>query len=509
MTDELPEIPGYTVVDLLGSGGTGSVYVVHRGDGVRLAAKVVDGEVADLTAEAELLQSIEHDHVVRLVDSAVTADGRTVMITDLAAGGSLADCLAARGHLTPGELVTVLCPIARAMHDLHGLGLVHGDLSPGNILLTVAGKPMVADLGVARVGGYGTEDVWATEAWAAPEVMAGEAPTPASDVYSIGAIAWAALVGAPPEPAALRDPLSDLLPDLDAALVDLITACLAHTPSTRPEPGVVAIRLWESAIAEPAPVQGSPGRRGASTAPEELLTRRRRREEAAAAAAEEEAARMADRSGSGSLRAGRLVLVGAVAAIVVFAGALAARALSEPSGSGAAATQSVVSATTSVQEPPTPGTGARKPPTSAAKPTSSRVASGAAPTRPSAPLGGDPTVVIQALVDARAQTWTTGDLTALGRGLAPNSPAAQRDRADVSGAKAQGYGYRGLRFTVAGVRLTGVTADRVTARARLQRSAFTITGGGADRPVAASSTAVVLTLARTADGWRIWDWRTA
>ncbi|MDQ2850915.1 MAG: protein kinase, partial [Actinomycetota bacterium] len=174
--DDQPTLRGYELLQLLGVGGAGQVWAVARADGVRFAAKFVTGSAADtdgtetaLRHEAAVLQSLHHEHVIRLYEVVPTDGDAIALIMQLAEGGSLADSLRTRDHLTPGELVTVLCPIARAMHDLHSMGLVHGDLSPGNVLFTHRGKPLIADLGFSRLAGHDDEPTWVTEHWAAPE----------------------------------------------------------------------------------------------------------------------------------------------------------------------------------------------------------------------------------------------------------------------------------------------------------------------------------------------------
>ena len=73
------------------------------------------------------------------------------LVLDYAPGGSLAELMASRGSLGAGETVTVLTPVAQALAYLHGHGFTHGDVSPGNVLFTAHGKPLLADLGVARM----------------------------------------------------------------------------------------------------------------------------------------------------------------------------------------------------------------------------------------------------------------------------------------------------------------------------------------------------------------------
>ena len=91
-------------------------------------------------------------------------------------GGSLDALVRARGHLPPGEVVTVLAPVASALGRLHDLGVVHGDVSPGNVLLDLDGRPVLGDLGLGHVVGDVSPGVWGTDGYVAPEVLLGERP---------------------------------------------------------------------------------------------------------------------------------------------------------------------------------------------------------------------------------------------------------------------------------------------------------------------------------------------
>ena len=104
------------------------------------------------------------------------ADGTLALVLDLVDGGSYAAVVAARGHLHPGEVVTALSPVSRAVAHLHALGVVHADLSPGNVLFTREGRPMVSDLGVARLFGEQPETLHGTEGFTAPEVLWASSP---------------------------------------------------------------------------------------------------------------------------------------------------------------------------------------------------------------------------------------------------------------------------------------------------------------------------------------------
>ncbi len=489
---QAPELPGYTVLQLLGAGGSGTVWAVRRDDGLRFAAKVVDGGVDDLDHEASLLRAIEHEHVVRLVDVRSTDAGgirRAVLITELAEGGSLAAALAARDRLTPGELVTVLCPIARALHDLHGLGVVHADLSPGNILMTADGKPLIADLGVSRLAGVEGDEAWVTEAWAAPEVLAGRPATAAADTYSLGAIAWAALAGDPPGPAALRADLTDLAPELSTGLCDLVTSCLAHDPKARPSVGDVALALWECAPAEPAPVAGSFARRAASLDPGAELTRRIRAE-----ARRDDDASDTSEQPWWRLRIVRRVAVAGAVIGVVCGGAVAVGPSAVAWATGASDSHHTSSAPHKTAVP------ARQPGHGGDSSSAGPAGGGSIPARP--------VRLIQRLVHARALAWRATDATDLGRSMVKDSDAYDADRRLLREARRRHLHYRGLDFTVRSAhRRAAEESATMTVRATIDRSAYVVAGDGTTRQVAAAPGSVVdLRLRQTSHGWRIADW---
>ena len=134
-------------------------------------------------------------HVVAVEACVPLADGRVAVVMPHLLGGALDALVRARGHLSPGEVVTVLAPVASALGRLHDLGVVHGDVSPGNVLLDLDGRPVLGDLGLGHVVGDVSPGVWGTDGYVAPEVLLGGDPTPASDVYALGAARLALPVG--------------------------------------------------------------------------------------------------------------------------------------------------------------------------------------------------------------------------------------------------------------------------------------------------------------------------
>jgi hypothetical protein len=243
-------LPGYEIEELLGFGGSGEVWRAREeATGELVALKRLRGTsstdpvaVQRLRREAALLATIRHDHIVALRSVVPTADG-LVLVLEYAAGGSLAAVLAARSRLSAGEVVTIGAPLARALGDAHARGLVHGDVTPGNVVFSDAGKPLLADLGVASLAGDQVGPVAGTFGYADP---AGIAATPAGDVHGLAAVCFTALAGVTPyrEGDVVAQPLRALAPGAPAGLVAAITAGLDPDPAARPDANTFARTLF-------------------------------------------------------------------------------------------------------------------------------------------------------------------------------------------------------------------------------------------------------------------------
>lgn len=127
--------------------------------------------------------------VVTVHELGITADGTGWLVTEFVDAGSLAD----RG---PGSIAAIeLAPMARvlsaALAEVHDREVVHGDLSPANLLLDSAGRPRLADFGLAALHQHQGHPGGLTPAYAAPERLAGAPPSPAGDVYALAAsLTW-------------------------------------------------------------------------------------------------------------------------------------------------------------------------------------------------------------------------------------------------------------------------------------------------------------------------------
>lgn len=553
-----PTVPGYDLLSPLGSGGAARVWRARRrADNLLVALKVVDlgpEEVSGALREAAVLSRVRHPHVLRLYDVVPLDgdDGRpggVALAVHLAAGGSLAQVLQARDHLTPGEVVTALAPVAAALADLHAAGVVHGDVSAGNVLFLSDGMPMLSDLGMCRIAGEPAAATHGTDGMVAPELIEGLPPSAESDVYAVGAVAWQCLVGRPPGWVGIRASLVEVAPELPEALCGIISACLAPEPDDRPEAHEVAAGLFDAA--RPEPLKLAPGAdpaRGLTqrlrdvindteTGPEPPVRRLhpwaviggRDGRPPGRRAQPAHRARTGDRTvaseGTGRAWVRSTWWWRATAAAVVMLGLTQ---LGVPVVREAAGWLMEPAPTSSTQSPPTPvaatGPAGGAAPLSAGEgstvggaATSSAVTSPAVPPsgEGSEPLRGataepdpsrDPAAAVQGLVDARAAAWVSGDVDDLAAVHAPGSIALAADVADLRAAADHGWRYKGVRFTVVEVSVKRVEDRRVVVEATVDRSAFQVVGADESHSQPAKVADVTLDLRLTDAGWRIWSW---
>ncbi|WP_432055981.1 serine/threonine-protein kinase [Streptomyces sp. bgisy022] len=258
--DEPTAVGPYRLLGRLGSGGMGRVYLGRSAGGRTVAVKIVHPHFAlDEEFRARFRREVE---AARRVGGAWTApvldadpDARVPWVaTAYAAGPSLAAAVTEGGALPDGTVRALGAGLAEALTAVHALGLVHRDVKPSNVLLTLDG-PLLIDFGIARATD-GTASLTSTgvsigsPGYMSPEQILGRGVTGAADVFSLGAVLAYAATGASPFPgdssAALLYKVVHEPPELgglDGEVRALAEECLAKDPAARPAPAEVARRL--------------------------------------------------------------------------------------------------------------------------------------------------------------------------------------------------------------------------------------------------------------------------
>ncbi|MEU6120646.1 serine/threonine-protein kinase [Streptomyces sp. NPDC047123] len=250
----------YRLLGRLGSGGMGRVYLGRSAGGRTVAVKIVhphfalDDEFrARFRREVDAARRVGGDWTAPVLDADPDASVPWVA-TGYAAGPSLTEAVQ-DGAPLPEHSVRVLgAGLAEALAHVHALGLVHRDVKPSNVLLTLDG-PRLIDFGIARATD-GTASLTATgvsigsPGYMAPEQILGRGVTGAADVFSLGAVLVYAATGESPFPgdssAALLYKVVHEPPELGALhgdLRELAASCLAKDAAARPAPGDLARAL--------------------------------------------------------------------------------------------------------------------------------------------------------------------------------------------------------------------------------------------------------------------------
>ena len=248
------DVPGYTEVRTLGSGGFGDVVLArHDVSGTLVAIKylrqnlLADAEFAELfRAEAAVLASLDDPNVVRLYEYVESSAGAAIVM-ELVDGVSLRDILARQGKTTAEAALVVLQGSLLGLAAVHARGVVHRDYKPENVLIDGAGASKLTDFGIAARAGDSPIPA-GTLVYAPPEQFGGSPATPASDVYAAMATFYECLIGRPPftgdsAERLLYQHMSEPVPldPVPEPLRPLVAAGLAKDPSGRPADGAALV----------------------------------------------------------------------------------------------------------------------------------------------------------------------------------------------------------------------------------------------------------------------------
>jgi serine/threonine-protein kinase len=225
-----------------------------------VAVKVLKRDAVDdaaalerLRIEARLAGSLQHPNVVGVLDygEEASSEGGTAvlpcLVMPLIDGCTLSDRLRDSGPMSPAETMRMVADVADGLSAAHLAGIVHRDLKPGNIMQDASGRSMILDFGIARSSDASpltsTGTIVGTTDFISPEQASGRSATAASDIYSLGVVAYCCLTGKAPfhRTAAVAIALAHVneppppLPDsVPAGVRALIMRMLAKDPEERP-----------------------------------------------------------------------------------------------------------------------------------------------------------------------------------------------------------------------------------------------------------------------------------
>lgn len=276
----------YRLVSRIAVGGMGEVWVAHDDSLQRdVAVKVLREEFAGdagflerFRTEARNSAGLSHPNIAALYDYG-EQDGSGFLVMELVLGEPMSDLLDRQPVLPTRRLLPILAQTARALHAAHAGGVVHRDVKPGNILIARSGQVKITDFGISmavnQVPMTASGMVMGTAQYLSPEQAIGRAATPASDIYSLGIVAYEALVGHRPftgptavdiAVAHVNTPVPPLPADVDPELAALVMRMLEKDPEKRPRSAASLARALDD-MADRTPPGGVPAPYGRHARP--------------------------------------------------------------------------------------------------------------------------------------------------------------------------------------------------------------------------------------------------
>ncbi len=247
----------YEVIEQIGKGGMAVVFrardqMLER----QVALKVLREDYSSdptfqerFRQEARAAANLTHPNIVTVHDFGLDS-GQLFIVMENIPGTDLKTLLRKRGRFTPAEALPLIIQASAGIGYAHRAGLVHCDVKPQNMLVTPDMRLKVTDFGIARALASIKPDeqsdiVWGSPQYFAPEQATGAAPSPASDVYSLGIILYELLTGTLPFQAATASDLarlhleaeppriSEMLPEVPAPLEEILLKVMAKEPAQR------------------------------------------------------------------------------------------------------------------------------------------------------------------------------------------------------------------------------------------------------------------------------------
>lgn len=247
----------YQLLEKLGSGGMADVYrsrdlMLDRYVAIKVLRKDFSANLEfqnQFRLEARAAANLSHPNIVTVHDFGF-ADNLLYIVMEYIPGKDLKQLIRELGRFSVQDGIPLLTQACAGIGYAHRAGLVHCDVKPHNMLVSKDGRLKVTDFGIARaLASIATSEridvVWGSPLYFSPEQASGEPPSPASDVYSLGVVMYELLSGTPPFTASTADelarlhisaraiPIREYIPDIPAALEEIITKVLSKEPAAR------------------------------------------------------------------------------------------------------------------------------------------------------------------------------------------------------------------------------------------------------------------------------------
>ena len=244
----------YELVSRIASGGMGEVWKPNDSViGRTVAIKILKDEYMGdsgfrerFRAEARHAALVNHEGIANVFDYG-EEEGSAYLVMELVPGEALSSILEREKILPATRVLSIVSQTASALHAAHQAGLVHRDIKPGNLLITPDGSVKITDFGIARLADQvpltATGQVMGTVQYLAPEQAGGKPASPATDVYSLGIVAYEALAGKRPfrgesqvaiAMAQIKETPPELPSSIPSAVRALVMSCMAKKPEGRP-----------------------------------------------------------------------------------------------------------------------------------------------------------------------------------------------------------------------------------------------------------------------------------
>lgn len=247
----------YQLLEQLGTGGMSNVFrardlMLERNVAIKILHENYSKDEAfqeRFRQEARAAANLSHPNIVTVHDFGFDL-GQLYIVMEYLPGKDLKTILRQRGRFSVEETIPLIVQACAGIGYAHRAGLVHCDIKPHNMIVTPDSRLKVTDFGIARALSTIQPDervdvVWGSPQYFSPEQAVGEAPSPASDVYSLGIVLYEVLTGALPFTAPTSDelarmhledqpiPISEYLPDVPPALEQIVIKVLSKEPSAR------------------------------------------------------------------------------------------------------------------------------------------------------------------------------------------------------------------------------------------------------------------------------------